>query len=38
LANILLDDAFRHLEPDPRYPVFLEKMGLLKAWESMPHD
>lgn len=38
LANILLYDAFHHLEPDPRYPVFLEKMGLLEAWESMPRD
>jgi len=38
LANILLWDAFHHLEPDPRYPVFLEKLGLLEAWKAMPRD
>ena len=36
LANILLYDAFHHLEPDPRYPIFLEKLGLLEAWKAMP--
>ncbi len=36
LANILINDAFRHLEVDPRYPVFLEKLGLLEAWKAMP--
>ena len=36
LANILLLDAFHHLENDPRYPVFLEKMGLLEVWKAMP--
>ena len=24
------------LETDPRYPAFVEKLGLLEAWESMP--
>jgi adenylate cyclase len=38
LANILLNQAFRHLESDPRYPVFLEKLGLLEAWKAMPRD
>jgi adenylate cyclase len=38
LANILLRDAFRHLEADPRYPVFLEKLGLLEAWKAMPNE
>jgi adenylate cyclase len=38
LAGILLDEAFRHLEDDPRYPVFLEKLGLLEAWQAMPRD
>ena len=38
LANILIYADFQHLEADPRYPVFLEKMGLLEAWESMPPD
>jgi TolB-like protein len=36
LSNILIQDAFHHLEDDPRYPVFLEKLGLLKAWKTMP--
>jgi tetratricopeptide (TPR) repeat protein len=35
LSNILLWDAFDHLEADPRYRVFLEKMGLLEAWKEM---
>jgi adenylate cyclase len=38
LANILLWDAFHHLEADPRYPIFLEKLGLLEAWKAMPRD
>jgi len=38
LANILLYEAFHHLEPDPRYPIFLEKMGLLGAWKAMLRD
>jgi TolB-like protein/Tfp pilus assembly protein PilF len=38
LANFLLVDAFHHLESDPRYPVFLEKLGLLEAWQAMPRD
>lgn len=38
LANILLFDASRHLEDDPRYPIFLEKLGLLAAWKAMPRD
>ena len=38
LANILLRDAFRHLEADPRHPIFLEKLGLLGAWKVMPRD
>ena len=25
----------RNLESDPRYPVFLEKLGLLEAWKAM---
>ena len=35
LASILIIDAFHHLEADPRYPVFLEKLGLLEAWKAM---
>ncbi len=38
LANILLDVPMHHLEADPRYPVFLEKLGLLEAWQAMPPD
>ena len=38
MANILLRVAFHHLESDPRYPVFLEKLGLLEAWRAMPRD
>jgi len=38
LANILIYAAFHHLEADPRYPVFLEKLGLLEAWKVMPRD
>ena len=38
LANILVYEAFHHLEADPRYPVFLEKLGLLEAWQAMPKD
>ena len=38
MANILLRVAFHHLESDPRYPIFLEKLGLLEAWREMPRD
>ncbi len=38
LANILIFDASRHLEDDPRYPAFLEKLGLLEAWKIMPRE
>lgn len=35
LANFLFNNSFAHLEADPRYPVFLEKLGLLEAWKAM---
>lgn len=38
LANILTHDALHHLEDDPRYPVFLEKLGLLEAWKTMSNS
>jgi len=38
LGNIFLYDAFHHLEADPRYPIFLEKLGLLEAWKAMPSE
>ena len=36
LNNILWNNALSSLENDPRYPVFLEKLGLLEFWEAMP--
>ena len=38
LVHILTTDAFHHLEDDPRYPVFLEKLGLLEAWKTMQNS
>lgn len=38
LANILLNDALTRLGSDPRYPIFLEKLGLLEAWKGMPPE
>jgi len=38
LSNFLLDSSFERLEADPRYPVFLEKLGLLEYWKAMPRD
>ena len=38
LHNILLIDAFHHLEDDPRYPIFLEKLGLFEAWKTMQNS
>ena len=29
---------FRNLTTDPRYPVFVEKMGLLEEWKAMPPE
>ena len=36
LHNFLLQHSFNRLESDPRYPVFLEKLGLLEYWKAMP--
>ena len=37
--SYLLDNVYlRNLESDPRYPVFLEKMGLLEAWNAMSFE
>ncbi len=36
LANFLFHDTFRRLEDDPRYPIFLEKLGFLEIWKAMP--
>ncbi len=38
LNNILWNDALSRLENDPRYPGFLEKLGLLEAWKAMPPE
>jgi adenylate cyclase len=38
LSFILWNGALVRLSDDPRYPVFLEKMGLRKAWEAMPPE
>ena len=38
LSSILWYGAFARLSDDPRYPVFLEKMGLREAWEAMPPE
>jgi len=36
LAGILGDPAFRGLRADPRWPAFLEKLGILEFWLEMP--
>ena len=38
LFNILGIEWARGLEDDPRYPIFLEKLGLLEAWRAMPPE
>jgi TolB-like protein/class 3 adenylate cyclase/Tfp pilus assembly protein PilF len=36
LRTILTNPYLSNLRTDPRYPVFLERMGLLEAWKVMP--
>jgi len=38
LGNFLFHDNFRYLEADPRFPVFLEKLGLLEIWKALPPE
>jgi adenylate cyclase len=38
LSFILWNGDLARLGDDPRYPVFLEKMGLREAWEAMPPE
>jgi len=38
LSTILGDPVLARLKDDPRYPIFLEKMGLREAWEAMPPE
>jgi adenylate cyclase len=34
----LIEPWFRNLVIDPRYPIFVEKIGLLEAWKAMPPE
>lgn len=36
LAYFLRRPWNKNLESDPRYPVFVAKIGLLEAWKTMP--
>ncbi len=38
IASVLGDPALRGLITDPRWPVFLEKLGLLEFWLGMPPE
>jgi len=38
LAFVLGAVHLRNLRNDPRYPLFLEKLGLLEAWKAMPTE
>ena len=38
LSYILNSVYLRNLESDPRYPVFLEKLGLRETWKAMPSE
>jgi len=38
LSYILMNPVLARLKDDPRYPIFLEKMGLREAWEAMPPE
>ena len=38
LSYILWSFALARLKSDPRYPIFLEKLGLLEAWKAMPPE
>lgn len=38
LTNILLNEDLARLASDPRYQVFLEKLGLLEFWKAMPSE
>jgi serine/threonine-protein kinase len=38
LVYFLGNTLFRNLTTDPRYPVFVEKMGLLEEWKAMPPE
>ncbi len=38
LSFFLNNTYLRNLESDPRYPIFLQKLGLLEAWKSMSRE
>ena len=38
LSYILMNPIRARLRDDPRFPIFLEKMGLREAWEAMPSE
>ncbi len=38
LVHFLGSVWFRNLTTDPRYPVFVEKLGLLEEWKAMPPE
>ena len=38
LSYILMHSVWAGLKDDPRYPIFLDKMGLREAWEAMPPE
>lgn len=38
LAYFLGNSWFRNLTRDPRYPIFVKKLGLLQEWQAMPPE
>jgi len=38
LSYILINPFLPKFKDDPRFPIFLEKMGLREAWEAMPSE
>jgi len=38
LSYILINPVLSRLKDDPRFPIFLEKIGLREAWEAMPSE
>jgi tetratricopeptide (TPR) repeat protein len=38
LSSILGNPVLTRLKDDPRFPIFLEKIGLREAWEAMPPE
>jgi tetratricopeptide (TPR) repeat protein len=38
LSHFLQPNSFDRLKADPRYPVFLEKLGLLEYWKAIPPE